>query len=380
MYGVSSFPDYEDVLRAAAIGDAAASTVKRISLEEGGDIEPLLGEVVTGNYFSVTGLQPLLGRAFLPEEGAPASGSAVAILGYDLWKERFGGDAGIIGRSVRLNGHPVTIVGVTPEGVLSRRVPVRPDVWLPLGAEQLTGRSGALNDRGGREYVILARLADGAELPELQAQLSVLGTRLAGEYPDAWKDDRGQDRTFTAVAERDSRVNPRARGILAVVAGFFFVATGPRPAHRVHQRDQPVPGAGRAPTARGRRAARAGCGTAPDRRPPAGRGAVAGRGGGCGRVAVLGDRGGRDGVLLAPRQRAAAAGLPPERARLRLRLHHGPCNQPGVQPGPGREGLAAGSGDGPQVGTGIGARIRASLPERERSSSRCSSRHRWCSS
>jgi len=226
LYGVSSYPDYEDVLRATAIEDAAASTVKRISLEEGGESEPLLGEVVTGNYFSVTGLQPLLGRAFVPEEGAPGSGSAVAILGYDLWKERFGKAPGIVGRSIRLNGQSVTIVGVTPEGVVSRRVPVRPDVWLPFGSEQVLGGVGDLGDRSGREYVILARLADGAEVPELQAQLSVLGTRLAGEYPEAWKDDRGQARTFTAVAERDSRVNPRARGILAVLAGFFFAATG----------------------------------------------------------------------------------------------------------------------------------------------------------
>lgn len=225
-YGVSSYPDYEDVLRAAAVEDAAASTVKRVSLEKDGEVEPLLGEIVTGNYFSVTGLQPVLGRAFSAEEGRPGSGSAVAILGYDLWKERFGGDPSIVGRSIRVNGHPVTIIGVTPEGVVSRRVPVRPDVWLPFGAEQVIGHRSGPDDRNSREYVILARLADGAELPELQAQLSVLGTRLAGEYPDAWKDDRGQDRAFTAVAERDSRVNPRARGILAVVAGFFFAATG----------------------------------------------------------------------------------------------------------------------------------------------------------
>ncbi len=222
-YGVSSYPDYQDVLQAGAVEGAAASMVTLLSLEEGEAVEPLVAEVVTGNFFAVTGLQPALGRAFLPEEGV---GHAVAVLGHDLWRKRFAGDPGILGRAIRINGHPVTVVGVAAEGVVSRRVPVRPDVWVPLGAEELLGRSGGLTDRAGREYLIMARLAPGADLPELQAQLSVLGARLASEYPDAWKDDRGQNRIFTAASERDSRLNPRVRNLLGVVAGFFFGATG----------------------------------------------------------------------------------------------------------------------------------------------------------
>ena len=226
VHGSSSYPDYEQVRGLSALEDAAAAAMGLMSLDVDGVPEQLVGEAVSGNYFDVTGIEPVLGRSFLPEEGAPGAGAPVAVLGYHLWVDRFAAAPGAVGRVVRINGQPVTIVGVAPEGVMSRRVPIRPDVWVPLASPQDPGRAGEMDDRGKREYVILGRYASGAGIEELQAQLAVLGERLSGEFAETWVDDGGRPRAFTAVGERGSRVNPRARLVLGGVAAFFFIATG----------------------------------------------------------------------------------------------------------------------------------------------------------
>lgn len=226
LYGSSSYADYRDVLEVGALEDATASAVRLASLEVAGEQEPLIAEVVVGNFFEVTGIRPVVGRPFLPEEGRPAAGAPVAVLGYHLWTERFEADPGVVGRTVRLNGTPVTVVGVAPKGVTSRRVPVRPDIWYPLGSPPDANHTEGLEDRGLREFSVLGRYAQGATLTDLQSQLTVLSSRLADEHGEAWKDDKGRDRVFTAVSERASRVNPGAWAVLGGIAVFFFAATG----------------------------------------------------------------------------------------------------------------------------------------------------------
>jgi predicted permease len=224
-YGTSSLPDFEEVRTAGALADAAAINVTLLSMEEGDAPVQLLAQVVTPNYFSVTGIRPVLGRGFAPDEGQADGGAPVAVLGHDLWTRRFGGDAGIIGRTLRLGGRPVTVVGVAPEGVVSRRVPVRPDVWVPLdeGAARATDDVTA---REAREFLVLGRLKDGATLEELRSQTTVMAERLRQAHPEAWADDHDQPRKFTVLPERESRVNPRARAVLAGVSVFFFGVTG----------------------------------------------------------------------------------------------------------------------------------------------------------
>lgn len=225
-YGVSSYPDLESLSTAPALVSAAAAAVRLVSMDDGDGPIRLLGEAVTSDYFSVLGTRPALGRTFVQGEGWPGPGEAVAVLGFDLWQERFSGDPAVVGRVVSLNGQPTTIVGVAPEGVMSRRVPVRPDVWIPLASPADVGRTSRVERRDTREYQVVARLADGATLEELGTQLATLSERLARDYPDAWTDTSEQPRTLTAVPERQSRVNPKARLVLGAVAVFFFAAAG----------------------------------------------------------------------------------------------------------------------------------------------------------
>ena len=228
-YGVSSYPDYRDMLRdLEAMGDAAAIAARSVSLGRGEEIQPVFGEEVSGNYFTVTGIRPVLGRTFLPEEGEAGAPRRVVVLGHDLWVRRFGSDPGVLGSAVRLNGLDFTVVGVAPDGVTSRRVPLEAELWVPVGSiDKAEGaRVAELQDRGVRRFLIFARLQDGATLEQLQAQAAVFTDRLAQEYPDSWWDNRDEARTLTAVAEKDSRVRPGLRGLLGGIGVFFVATTG----------------------------------------------------------------------------------------------------------------------------------------------------------
>lgn len=227
-FGSSSYLDYRDVLAEIdALRDAAAVNIRSVALGDGELMRPLLAEEVTGNYFSVTGIRPVVGRAFLPEESEPGA-EPVALISHSMWQRDFDGRADALGATLRLNGHMHTVVGVVPDGVMSRRVPLEPDIWIPMGslgggAESLAAARKTRNDRNA---LILGRLVEGSSTAALESQLAVLSARLRAEYPDEWTDQRGNPRSFTLLGEGDSRLRPGARALLGGIAAFFFGAAG----------------------------------------------------------------------------------------------------------------------------------------------------------
>jgi putative ABC transport system permease protein len=131
------------------------------------------GARVSARLFPLLGVRPILGRAFLEEEdrfGAPR----VVLLGHALWQERFGADPSVVGRTVRLNDEPHTIVGVLPPGL-----PL-PDAELsvPLQLEPY-----AMTQRGNRSLTVLGRLTAGITLAQAQAELNAIAARIAGREP-----------------------------------------------------------------------------------------------------------------------------------------------------------------------------------------------------
>jgi predicted permease len=228
-YGSSSFPDYLDMLdQVDAIEDAAAVNIRTVALREGDVVRPLLAEEVTGNYFAVTGIRPVIGRAFTVDESLVGGGARVVLISHGVWQRDFGGRADALGATLRLNGYLHTIVGVVPDGVLSRRVPLEPDVWVPLASvgDEAATRAETLEWRHRRDYLILARLAEGSSWDALSGQLAVLSARLQNEYREAWRDDQGNARAFSLLGEEDSRVRPGARMVLGGIAAFFLAAAG----------------------------------------------------------------------------------------------------------------------------------------------------------
>jgi predicted permease len=138
---------------------------------------PVSGAEVTASTFPVLRAAPLLGRA-LGERDQAAGEPPVVVLGFDLWQDRFGGDRGVVNRTVRIGGVVHTIVGVMPEGFL---FPVRQQMWLPL-RERPAGEPGR-----GAPLQVFGRLADGVAPDEAEAELGVVRQRIGSEFADVYR-------------------------------------------------------------------------------------------------------------------------------------------------------------------------------------------------
>jgi putative ABC transport system permease protein len=157
----------------------ALRAFRSFNLTGGPEPETLMAEAVSVDFFSLLGVQPRLGRAFLPEEDQPGQGQVV-ILSDGLWKRRFGSDPAIVGKSISLNGESYAVVGVMPP---SFHFPEWADLWTPLAwnAEMWAVR-------GNHNCRVVARLRPGVDLPEAQAEMTTISRRLEGQYPE---DDKG---------------------------------------------------------------------------------------------------------------------------------------------------------------------------------------------
>jgi len=133
------------------------------------------GAVVTPNTFALLGTGPMLGRALLPEDARPGA-PAVALLGYDLWRTRFEADSAIVGRVIRVDGRPHTVVGVMPPRF---GFPVHGEIWFPLVIDP-----AAAPTAGSGGITVFGRLRDGVSPDEAQAELATIANRLARRYPD----------------------------------------------------------------------------------------------------------------------------------------------------------------------------------------------------
>src|SRR6266478_8782701 len=131
-----SYPDYLDIRQQAGVFSdvfAERTTLAGLTADKKGD-HCILGRV-SGNYFSALGVQPALGRLILPSEGQTPGSDPILVLGYSYWQKRFAGDAGVLGKSVQMNGHPLTIVGVAPQDFHGTYFIVDSDLYVPLSAD-----------------------------------------------------------------------------------------------------------------------------------------------------------------------------------------------------------------------------------------------------
>ena len=228
LYGKMSFPDYQDVLQATtALESVTAFDYDALKLGAETSTQVLVTEVVSGNYFSVLGVRPVIGRAFLPAETEVGKAARIVVISEDLWRRQFAGDRAVLGRTIRLGARAFTVVGVAPDVLANRKPAFRTDVWMPLGVPGVSDRHATkLTQRESRGYTVIGRLGEDATLEQLQAQLAVVGDRLHQEYSEQWQDDRGEARVFSALSQRASRINPDARAVFWILSSFFLGATG----------------------------------------------------------------------------------------------------------------------------------------------------------
>ncbi len=153
----------------------------------GGMTETLKTTFTTSNLFSLLGVQPMLGRDLTRADDEPKA-PKVMLISERLWKKTFGGDPNIIGRDIRLDGSPRTVVGVMPAGF---RFPSQTDIWVPVGSvfgmAWTSGNSPTNRDRSWRSDQAIARLKPGATVQTAQSEMSVIADRLSQQYPDTNK-------------------------------------------------------------------------------------------------------------------------------------------------------------------------------------------------
>ena len=158
----------------------AASTDAMYTLTGVWEPVPIIAYQFSADYFPVLGVAPLLGRTFLPEE-EQAGKDHVVVLSHSLWQRRFGGDRGLVGKTVTLNGTSYTVIGIMPPGV---QYPGNTELWTPL-----TALPEAANDRAYRYLRVIARLKPGVTIPAAQTEMNTIASRLALEYPKTNKDE-----------------------------------------------------------------------------------------------------------------------------------------------------------------------------------------------
>ena len=181
------FQDWRDGAKAFT-GMAAFSGQTMNVSDEGRTPERFGGPYISGNAFKLIGEKPVIGRDFLPEDDRPGA-PPVVMLGNGIWKNRYGSDPSVIGRTIKVNELPATVIGVMPEGF---KFPINADLWIP--AVHLAGLSEQKRD--ARNFEVFARLAPGVTEAQAQAELNTVAGRLAHDFPATNKDVKAAVMTF----------------------------------------------------------------------------------------------------------------------------------------------------------------------------------------
>jgi predicted permease len=220
----SSYPDYVDVRdRCRSFDGLAAFTYVTAGFAARPDAVPALklGMLVSGNLFPVMGITPALGRAFRAEEDRVRGRDAVVVLGHALWEQLFSSDPAILGRRVDIDGHPFTVIGVSPPEFTGLSQYVRSDFFVPLAmSPQLLGdpKTASLEARDARNLTVKGRLASGASQAAAQAELATIGAALERAYPDTNKNRRWDARTELQTRIAQSPPDATLVAMLATLA------------------------------------------------------------------------------------------------------------------------------------------------------------------
>jgi predicted permease len=177
----SSYPDYLDYREQNRVmSGLAARRPAAFHLSTGREAERVEGELVTGNFFDVLGVMPAQGRLITPSDEQGAGASRVAVLSHRLWSRRFGEDASVIGKTIKLDGHDYIVVGVASKEFDGTTVGSQYDVWAPLLALQ---SAKLLEERHPSWLEIFGRLKPGVTIEQARAEFSAIHERLKLTYP-----------------------------------------------------------------------------------------------------------------------------------------------------------------------------------------------------
>jgi putative ABC transport system permease protein len=180
-------PDFRDFQSGTKLlAGAFATHFTPFTIGERDQAERVFGQVVTANFFSVLGVKPLAGRFFLPQEDRDERGAfPYAVISQRLWNRRFHKDPGAVGKVVRMNGHPLTVIGVAPEEFRGTVAGLSLDVWVPLSMILEMGalNTWAVDDRNARFLDATVRLKPGVSIERARSEVAAIAQRLAVAFP-----------------------------------------------------------------------------------------------------------------------------------------------------------------------------------------------------
>jgi predicted permease len=220
-----STPELEDLQdqTTSVFSDVVGDVYGAGGLTVNGKTEPIYVFYVTGNYFTALGVKPYLGRFILPSEGSPTALSPVIVLSFNYWKTRFAGDPSVIGKTIAFDGHPVSVIGVTPKGFHGLYSMADMQAYMPLSMEQVDSAYDKTTpvNRELRSVFVYARLLPAVPIQAAQSALDVIAGRLAAQNP---KSEEGL--TLAVYPERFSRPNPDPDKTILKIATLFLILAG----------------------------------------------------------------------------------------------------------------------------------------------------------
>src|SRR5438045_3075727 len=150
--------------------------------------ERIYGALTTANYFDLLGLHPILGRTFCPEEGTRGAGAAVIVIGYAVWQNHFAGDPQIVGKTIQINRHPYSVIGVAPRDFTGCAPGLRAELWIPVSMDRDVWGFNRPDYRGIFWLIVLGKLRPGITKNQAQAELNLLMRGIAERFPEDHRD------------------------------------------------------------------------------------------------------------------------------------------------------------------------------------------------
>jgi predicted permease len=229
-YQSTSYPSYLDLRdHNEVLTGLAAYKIFQLKLGGAGDVEEIWGEAVSGNYFDVLGVTPLKGRTFFPDEDLVPGKNPVAVIGHSLWQRRFNSDPDIVGKTVTINDHELTVVGIAPPQYTGMIRGFGIDIWVPtMTMPLLDARGENLTSRGNRGFTLVGRLKPETTLAQARARFDLLTRDMQAAHPEEWlpkQESTGLVRqsSITVLPESETRIHPGAQSAVYGVAAVLFV-------------------------------------------------------------------------------------------------------------------------------------------------------------
>ncbi len=225
-YITQSYPDYVDLRdRNHSFDGLAAYDISLVGLDTGKDPISVWGYSTSGNYFDALGIQPHLGRFFHNSDEHGPNSAPYMVLTYGYWQSHFQGDRNIVGRQVRLNKHPFTIIGVAPPEFHGTLLFFSPNFFVPLVQGEEINGVNTLNARGTRSvFEVLGHLKAGVTPAQATADVSAIGSYLHSAYP---KEDDQNSFSLVRPGLHGNFFAPAVRGFVAglmLLAGMILLA------------------------------------------------------------------------------------------------------------------------------------------------------------